>query len=139
MNQALVNAVLPGRFSDAELSSENRQDDVLLGVGQPFFPLLTHEFPPVCPTLASGRVILEGFSGALPGVMSLRSAATVMELVKRRDDEITDANAFFEEEQLQCLEALLPQVEGRTQRQQNPYRSRSVAWAVWVLARLEAG
>lgn len=70
------------------------------------------------------------------GVMSLWSAAGITELVKRREDELTDAREFFQEEELLCLQELLPMCEGKTRHQQNPYPPRSVAWAVWIVARL---
>lgn len=70
------------------------------------------------------------------GVMSLWSAAKMTELVKHRDDQITDAREFFQEEELLCLQELLPLCEGKTQRQKNPHPVRSVAWAIWIIARL---
>ncbi len=69
-------------------------------------------------------------------VMSLWSAAKITELVKHRDDTSTDGSEFFQEEELLCLQELLPRCEGKTQRQKNPYPGRSVAWAIWIIARL---
>ncbi|WP_170928483.1 IS4 family transposase [Deinococcus hopiensis] len=69
-------------------------------------------------------------------VMSLWSAAKMTELVKHRDDTNTDAREFFLLEELVCLQELLPLYEGKTQRQQNPYPVRSIAWAIWIVARL---
>lgn len=69
-------------------------------------------------------------------VMSLWSAAKITELVKHRDDTNTDATEFFQEGELVCLQELLPLYEGKTQRQKNPYPARSVAWAIWIVARL---
>ncbi|CAM4022263.1 IS4 family transposase [Deinococcus marmoris] len=70
------------------------------------------------------------------GVMSLWSAAKLTELVKRRDDEVTQASIFFGEDELLCLHELLPRCEGNTKTQSNPYAAQSVAWAVWIVARL---
>ncbi len=66
VNQAFVDAVLPSCLSHTELAAEDSQHDLLFGVGRPLLSLFSHDFPPVCPTLASGRTFLEGFPGALP-------------------------------------------------------------------------
>ncbi|WP_245619342.1 tyrosine-type recombinase/integrase [Deinococcus marmoris] len=44
--------------------------------------------------------------------MSLWSAAKLTELVKRRDDEVTQASVFFGEDELLCLHQVLPRCEG---------------------------
>ena len=69
-------------------------------------------------------------------VMSLWSAARLTALVQGRDDEITDARVFFPEAELSCMDALCSTLEGSTMHQRNGYATRSVAWAVWILARL---
>ena len=69
-------------------------------------------------------------------VMSLWSAARLTALVQGREDEITDARVFFPEAELNCMDALCPTLEGGTAHQRNRYATRSVAWAVWILARL---
>ena len=69
-------------------------------------------------------------------VMSLWSAARLTALVQGREDEITDARVFFPEVELGCMDSLCSALEGDTAHQRNRYATRSVAWAVWILARL---
>jgi Transposase DDE domain len=65
------------------------------------------------------------------------AAVTVMQLVKARDgttdQEVADA---FEPEDQPILEAVSVRLEGATERQKNPYRKGSLAFAAWVIARL---
>lgn len=70
------------------------------------------------------------------GIMAYDSATRVTELIKAREDKTTPATAFFGEAELECMEAILPDLEGTTQKQKNPYPSRTAAWAVWIVARL---
>lgn len=70
------------------------------------------------------------------GVLAYESAAKVTELVKAREDRVTPAARFFTEEELACMDDLRAGLEGKTQKQKNPYPSHSVAWAVWIIARL---
>jgi Transposase DDE domain len=46
------------------------------------------------------------------------------------------ASRVFDEEQIKVLHALQKKLQGRTQKQQNPYGSGSLAWAAWTIARL---
>lgn len=69
-------------------------------------------------------------------VMTYESATKVTELIKAREDKITPATAFFGEAELECMEAILPDLEGKTEKQKNPHPSRTAAWAVWIVARL---
>ncbi len=68
--------------------------------------------------------------------MAYDSATKVTELIKAREDKTTPATAFFGEGELECMEAILPVLEGSTEKQKNPYPSRTAAWTVWVVARL---
>ena len=42
----------------------------------------------------------------------------------------------FTEPEIETIAALNPTLEGKTERQQNPHLSRSLARAAWVIARL---
>ena len=46
------------------------------------------------------------------------------------------ASRVFDEEQIKVLHALQNKLQGRTQKQQNPYPINSLAWATWTIARL---
>ncbi|CAM4425545.1 IS4 family transposase [Deinococcus marmoris] len=70
------------------------------------------------------------------GVMTLWSANRLTALVKHRNDAITSAREFFLEEELACMDSICPILEGRTDKQRNPHPHHSVAWAIWILARL---
>jgi hypothetical protein len=69
-------------------------------------------------------------------VMALWSAIRLTALVQGRTDDVTSASACFDADEQRCLEALQPKFEGRTPAQRNPYRVHSLAWAVWIIARL---
>jgi hypothetical protein len=46
------------------------------------------------------------------------------------------ASRVFDQDQVKVLHALQNKLQGRTQKQQNPYRPDSLAWAAWTIARL---
>jgi hypothetical protein len=65
------------------------------------------------------------------------AAVTVMQLVKARDGKTKQRLAdAFEPADRPILEALSAQLEGKTDRQKNPHRKGSLAFASWVIARL---
>ncbi|MBK8391945.1 MAG: hypothetical protein IPL23_22885 [Saprospiraceae bacterium] len=49
------------------------------------------------------------------------------------DDKVEDV---FNAQEIECLEELNEQMEGSTQKQQNPYPKQKLAWATWIIARL---
>lgn len=51
------------------------------------------------------------------------------------EDQIPDT-LCFEEEQIECLQLQNIQLEGKTEKQKNPYRKGSLRYATWVIARL---
>ena len=65
------------------------------------------------------------------------AAVTVMQLVKARDGKTKQRLAdAFEPADRPILEALSAQLAGKTERQKNPHRKGSLAFASWVIARL---
>jgi hypothetical protein len=70
-------------------------------------------------------------------VLGLIAALKVMQLIKARDGETEQplSVAFTEQEQ-GCIVLLNNQLEGRTEKQKNPYPQDSLAFAAWVIARL---
>ena len=70
-------------------------------------------------------------------VLALCAAIQIMQLISGRDGttELKTNDTFTNDEQL-FLTALLVKVEGKTQKQQNPYPKNNIAWAAWIIARL---
>ena len=70
-------------------------------------------------------------------VMAIPTALRIMQLVGARDggtnEEIAEA---FTLEETACLKAILSKVEGKTEKQKNPYRREKLAWGAWIIARL---
>ncbi len=69
-------------------------------------------------------------------VLGLSVAVKTLQLLEGRDKEDFSASLTFSPEEQQCLQQLMPSLEGRTQKQKNPYRCKSLAWANWIIARL---
>lgn len=69
--------------------------------------------------------------------MALLAAVLIMQLVQARDGN-TQQNIqdIFTPIEIQCLEQLSTQLEGKTEKQKNPYPKNSLAFASWVIARL---
>ena len=70
-------------------------------------------------------------------MIAIAAAVTVLCLVKARDGS-TDrpASDIFSSDDLTVLLAVLLKVNGKTKKQQNPYKSNSLSWASWIIARL---
>ena len=69
---------------------------------------------------------------------ALIAAITVMQCVQGRGEagEAIPALRVFAPTDLPVLSALVHKLEGKTQKQKNPFRPESLAWASWVIARL---
>jgi hypothetical protein len=69
--------------------------------------------------------------------IAARAACVTMQLVQARDGGSNQtALIAFSPPEIETLEALLPQLEGKTQAQKNPHPTRSLAWAAWIIAKL---
>ena len=69
--------------------------------------------------------------------MAAHAAALTLQLVQARDGaDARPANAAFKPEEIETLEAVNPRLEGKTEKQKNPYPSHSLAWAAWIIGRL---
>jgi hypothetical protein len=70
-------------------------------------------------------------------VLALIAATQIMQLVQARDGK-TDQNiqTVFDDCEIQAIQLLSTQFEGKTEKQKNPYPPQSLAFAVWVIARL---
>lgn len=71
-------------------------------------------------------------------VIALIAASITMQLVLARaaGSQGPPASRVFDTEQIEVLHALQKTLQGRTPKQQNPYRPGSLAWAAWTIARL---
>lgn len=71
-------------------------------------------------------------------LLALVAACNIMamKLAYDRRDEENLASIVFSREQLELLQIMLPKLEGNTQKQKNPFKKRSFAWASWIIARL---
>ncbi|XGB42013.1 MAG: IS4 family transposase [Nodosilinea sp. LVE1205-7] len=69
-------------------------------------------------------------------VLALSIAVRTLQLLEGRDNPDLPASIALTDEQQQCLSQLAPSLQGRTQKQQNPYPPTSLAWATWLIARL---
>lgn len=70
-------------------------------------------------------------------LIALQAALQILQLTAARDGRYPIApEALFTQEELEFQERLLPQVEGKTQKQMNPYPRSNLAWSAWLIARL---
>jgi hypothetical protein len=69
-------------------------------------------------------------------VLALSVAVKTLQMVEGRDNPDIPASVAFDQAQQQCLIQIAPTLQGRTQKQQNPYPLSSLPWATWLIARL---
>lgn len=69
---------------------------------------------------------------------ALIAAASVMQLVQGRDQagSAPPAARVFSPAEISVIEALVPKLEGKTEKQKNPHPRQSLAWAAWCIARI---
>jgi hypothetical protein len=69
--------------------------------------------------------------------IAAQAACTIMQLVQARDGKSAQmAEITFTPAEIDTLQALLPELEGKTALQKNPHPPRSLAWAAWIIAKL---
>ena len=69
--------------------------------------------------------------------MAFKAATTVMQLVNARDQKPAPPIEYvFDEQQQIVLQKVNERVEGKTEKQKNPFPSNELSWAAWVIARL---
>lgn len=70
-------------------------------------------------------------------LIAMRVALQINQLRQLRHDQTEiPANITFSDEQIKFIKILIPQYEGKTDKQKNHYREYTLAWAAWVIARL---
>lgn len=69
--------------------------------------------------------------------LSLLSAIKIMQLTLCRNGEINrKGNVTFSKKELDCMEMLLKKYEGKTDKQKNPFKKKTLAWCSWIIARI---
>src|SRR5260370_3400854 len=69
--------------------------------------------------------------------IAAKAAAVVIQLVQARNGEdILPAGFAFSAEEIEVLEAINKDLQGKTELQKNPHRKDTLAWAAWVVAKL---
>jgi hypothetical protein len=81
---------------------------------------------------------LENFDSLVKiSIAGLISATKILQLVQARDGQnnrkISDV---FQKEDLEILNNLNKKLEGKTEKQKNPHKEKSLAWGSWIIARL---
>jgi hypothetical protein len=70
-------------------------------------------------------------------VLALMAAVQILQLRQARNgNTYQKPSLVFSNEQLNCLEDLLPRFEGKTEKLKNPFSRNNLAWAAWIIARL---
>ena len=70
-------------------------------------------------------------------VVGLIAAVRVLQLVTARDNQDdTPVTVAFTQAEVSVMEQLSPTLEGKTEIQKNPFPRKTMAFAVWVIARL---
>lgn len=71
------------------------------------------------------------------GIMAFDISTIALKLRQARGGENhIPIEEVFDEQQVQCMEQLCDKLQGNTEKQQNPFKSDSLAWAAWVIAKL---
>ena len=69
-------------------------------------------------------------------VMTLKSSVDALQLVSSRDNLDLPIETQFNEEEQALLNVLNDTLEGRTEKQRNPFPKKSLAYGSWIIARL---
>lgn len=72
------------------------------------------------------------------GIMTMQATVKVMQLKQARDEQESQMpiEVTFDEKEQECLNELLPQLEGSTTKLKNPHSKHLLVWATWIIARL---
>jgi hypothetical protein len=69
--------------------------------------------------------------------IAARAATIVIQLVQARNGEdALPAGIAFSPEEIEVLDAINKDVQGKTELQKNPHRKKTLAWAAWIIAKL---
>jgi DDE family transposase len=68
--------------------------------------------------------------------VAAKAAIIVIQLVQARDGGALPAGFAFCAEEIEVLDAINKDLQGKTTLQKNPHRKKTLAWAAWVIAKL---
>ena len=69
--------------------------------------------------------------------VAAKAATIVIQLVQARNgDDVLPAGFAFSSEEIEVLDAINKDLQGKTELQKNPHRKKTLAWAAWVIAKL---
>ncbi|MDR3118662.1 MAG: IS4 family transposase [Mediterranea sp.] len=70
-------------------------------------------------------------------IMAFLAAIKILQMRQARSGETSQpASLVFSPEQTACMEDLQIRFEGKTEKQKNPFKKDTLAWAAWTIARL---
>lgn len=69
-------------------------------------------------------------------VVAMDVGLKILQLTKGREDEENKAELIFTKPEIELISVLIPEYEGNTEKQKNPYKKESMAWAAWLIGRL---
>jgi hypothetical protein len=70
-------------------------------------------------------------------VLAFMAAIQILQLRQARDGQTEqETSLVFSGEQVECMKDLLPKLEGKTEKQKNPWPPGNLAWASWIIGRL---
>ena len=69
-------------------------------------------------------------------LLALNAALQIMQLTLSRKGKDQDIAIIFTEKECRILSAVQKRLEGKTEKQKNPYCSKQLSWAAWIIARL---
>lgn len=70
------------------------------------------------------------------GILALFTALKTMQLMMARTGKEQAITAVFNEMERKVLLAVLPKLEGKTDKQKNPHQVEQLSWASWIIGRL---
>lgn len=77
-----------------------------------------------------------GFSIQKLAVIATYVATMIMQMVMARAGKDQNISVLFDKEECNVLELLVKKLEGKTDKQKNPYPPHQLSWASWIIARL---
>jgi len=70
-------------------------------------------------------------------IMVIDNSTKILQLRQARDGRSEQPiETVFNDQEQQCLQTILPQLEGSTEKLINPYSQEKLSWAAWIIARL---
>ncbi|MHC6203627.1 hypothetical protein ACYULU_10585, partial [Breznakiellaceae bacterium SP9] len=70
-------------------------------------------------------------------ILALQAATVLLQLRQARDGTtMQKPSLVVSQDQMACLQDILPGLEGRTEKLKNPFPIDNLAWVTWIIARL---